>query len=152
MIFRTAEDAEQRVVIFGRNGIELVIVALGAGNREAEETAAGDVHAIVLELGAIGVKCQAGLILFGIFFRQLVAGDLGFHELIVGHVLVKRADYPVSITEGVGVGLVHGGVELVVGIARDVEPVAAPALAIMRGSQQAVDYVGEGILRFIAHE
>ena len=53
------EDALQRVVILLRNRIELVVVALRAGHRQAEEAARGRIHAIVLHLRAQRVEAQA---------------------------------------------------------------------------------------------
>jgi hypothetical protein len=56
------------------------------------------------------------------------------------------------IAESVGVRLFGGGVELVVGVARDVEPVAAPALAVAGRGEKAVDNLGEGVGRAVGEE
>ena len=58
--FGACEDAEQRIVVLGWDGIEFMIVALGAGDGEAEESTSGGIDAIVLELGAEGIEAEAG--------------------------------------------------------------------------------------------
>ena len=61
-----------------------------------------------------------------------------------GSVLVKRLDHVVAIAPGIrkDVVFVHAGR---VGIARDIEPVPAPTLAILRRGEQPVDDLREGI-------
>src|SRR5262245_19288243 len=108
-----------------------MVVALGAGHGQRQETAAGRVYTVVLEFGAIGVKRQPGLILLSVLVRQQVARDLGFHEHVVRHVFVEGADYPVAIAERIGERLILSGVELIVGVARYIEPIAPPALAVV---------------------
>src|SRR6185369_4456444 len=49
---RAFEDAAQRIIISRRNRIELVIVAAGAGDGQAEECLAEDVDAAVHLFGA----------------------------------------------------------------------------------------------------
>ena len=64
--------------------------------------------------------------------RQQVAGDVFDHELVEGQVGVEGADDVVAVAPGVG----DVEVELVavrLGVADQVEPVAAPALAVVRG-------------------
>ncbi len=69
---------------------------------------------------------------------QLVAGELLFHELVVGLVVVEGGDDVVAIAPGVGARAV-GVVAVAIGIAREVEPAAAPALAVLRRGEQAID-------------
>ncbi len=52
MQFGVIEDAEERVEIFGGDGIILMVVAGGASNCQGHESASGGVNAIVLKLGA----------------------------------------------------------------------------------------------------
>ncbi len=47
-IFGARDDAGQTVVIFGGNGIELVVVAAGTRDRQAEKAAAQRVDAVVV--------------------------------------------------------------------------------------------------------
>ena len=142
------EDAEQRVIIGLRNGIELMVVALRAGDGEAEEAAGGGVHAIILHFRTQGVKAQAGDVL--VFIGKLIARDLCPDESVVGHVGIEGVDDPVAVAERVGVRLILGGVQLIVRITRDIEPVTAPALPVTRGCEQRINHFREGIGRFVA--
>jgi hypothetical protein len=69
--------------------------------------------------------------------REHVAGHLVDHELIETHVAVERADDPITIRPD-DARLVFF-IAIRVRIPRDVEPVPAPALAVVRGSEQTVD-------------
>jgi hypothetical protein len=81
---------------------------------------------------------------------KLVRCNLLEQELIVGQVLVERADDPVAVGVGVGVApLLLEDVALGVGVAGDVEPVAAPALAVARRREEAVDHFRKRTRRFI---
>ena len=68
-----------------------------------------------------------------------VAGELRHEETIVRQILVDCLHYPVAIAPGVGVRNHRGAAEIVFTIAGDVEPVAAPVLAEMRGGQESGD-------------
>ena len=82
---------------------------------------------------------------------QLVAGDLFLDEAVVGLVGVEGLDDVVAIAPGVGARLV--GLEAVgLGVAGEVEPVAAPALAVVRRGEQAVDELLEGVGRWSARK
>ena len=133
-----------------------MIVALGALDGEAEDALADGVHAVEhgfhAELFGIDaaflvdhrVAQEAGgddLILRGM--RQQIAGDLLDDELVVRQVAVERVDDPIAIEpdeprlvlfEAVGIG-----------IARRVEPEPAPALAVMRRGEQAIDLLLVGV-------
>ena len=87
--------------------------------------------------------------------RDRVGGELLVDEPIEAEVLVERPDDVIAI--GVGeradpVVAEHQHAVLGVGVAGDVEPVAAPPLAVMRRSQQAIDDPGEGIRRPVVFE
>ena len=87
----------------------------------------------------------------GIVGGDLVAGELEPDELVVGHVAVQGLDDPVAIPPGVGPGLVE--LEAVgVGVARQVEPVLRPALAVVRAGQQTIDDRLVGIRRAVGEE
>jgi len=60
-----------------------------------------------------------------------VPGDLGLDEDIVGKVPVESLHHPVPVAIGVGVGIVPGVVEPVVGITCHIQPVAPPALPVV---------------------
>ena len=112
-----------------------MVVAFRAADRQTQEGLARDVGTILLILRAHAVEAERGQQLLPALGGdgELVGGDLGPDEVVVGHVVVERPDNAVSEAESVGVGLVRDDVELVVGIARQVEPVAPPAFAVARG-------------------
>ena len=56
---RAGEHAVQRVVIGGRDGVELVVVATGAGDGQAEEAAADDIDLVVDHVMAVAVEHPA---------------------------------------------------------------------------------------------
>ena len=85
----------------------------------------------------------------GVVVHDQVGGDLQLDEAVVGHVVVESGDDPVAVTVGVGVRLDAEGVRLVLGVAGDVEPVPAPALAVMRTGQHTIDDPGKGVRRMI---
>ena len=70
--------------------------------------------------------------------KQHVAGHLFLDEPAVRLVLVERPDHVIAVRPGVGARLV---LVVAVGVAvmDHVEPVPAPALAVVRAGQQAVD-------------
>ena len=146
------EDAEQRVVVLGGNGVELVVVALRALYGEAEEPASGSVDAIVLELRTEAVERQARDKIRILAAFKEISGDLRLHEPVVRHVVVESLNDPIAIAVSVRIGFHLRRVQLVVRIAGDVEPIAAPALAIARGREQVVDDLGERIRRFVLNE
>ena len=102
-----AEDAQQGVVILRGDGVELVVVAAGAGHRgrlerlgervdlvvRHVEADLGEVDAVVVGDLAEPIEGRADHRLVDPFrgvqarLRQQVAGDLLAHELVVGHVV-----------------------------------------------------------------
>ena len=133
-----------------RNGIELVIVAAGASQGESEERrpcradAIDDrVDAVLLEIDSAllidhRVAMEAGrdqLVVGRV--RQEVAGDLLDHEAIERHVVVQGIDHPVAVAPDRAIPV--DGVAVRVGVAGDVKPMPAPALAVVRGLQQPLD-------------
>ena len=153
-IAATGENTVERVVVGGGDGVEFVVVAARAGEREAEHAAAEGVNAVVedelrclevaLETAADGQeseRAQIGFLLGG----QTVGGDLFEDETVERAVAVEGLDDVVAV--GVGernAALAVGGFFRGVGIARDVEPVAAPALAVFGAGEELVDEGGEG--------
>ena len=87
----------------------------------------------------------------GIVRRDFVAGELLLDELRVRLVAVERPDDVVAVAPGVrpiGVLLVAVGF----GVAHQVEPVAGPALAVVRAGEQAIDQLLVGVGRSVVHE
>ena len=91
-----------------------------------------------------------------VFAGQEVAGDLVADELVVRQVAVEGVDHPVAVAPGVGAVHLRAGGEDTrverVGVAGEVEPVAAPALAVSRRRQQAIHDLGEGVRRLVFEE
>ena len=143
----TFENAEEGVVVFCGDGIEFMIVTLGAADGEAEHGARRDIEAVVIVF-ADGLEAERGQVVAG----HLVGGDLGFEEGVVGEVLIEGLDDPVAIAPGVGVGIVVAGTLLAVGIAGEIEPEAGPAFAVMGRGEEAVDNFGEGGGRAVGEE
>ena len=127
-----------------------MVMALRARHRQAQEASRGRINTVVLHFRAQCVESQTSQIF--IFFRQLIARDLRLHERVVRHVGIEGSNYPVAIPERIGVGLVLGRVQLVVGIPRDVQPVPPPAFAITGRREQSVDHSGKRIRRLIPHK
>ncbi len=80
--------------------------------------------------------------------HQLVAGQLLHDELVERLVSIESANHVIAIAEGLGPGNVLLVKALRVCVARHVEPVASPTLAVVRRGQQAIDepFVGVGRL------
>ena len=132
------QEGEHPVVLFLRERVVLVVVALGALDRQAEDALADGVHPVEHRLHAelLGVDAallvdhrvaeEAGgddLVLRRV--RQQVAGDLLDDELVVRQVAVERVDDPVAVEPDLPrlVLLVAVGV----GVAGRVEPDAGPS-------------------------
>ena len=155
------EEGLEAVVILVLDGVVLVVVALGATGGEAEEDAAdgaGDVVEEVLAklLFAVGVGFPRGEaeealgddfvgLAGGLFAAVFVAGDLFLDEEVIGLVGVEGADDVIAVAPGGGAFAVDG--EAVgFGVADEIKPVAAPALAVAGVGEEFVDllFVGGG--------
>ncbi len=149
-ILRVVEKGEELVVIALGDGIEFVSVTLGATHGESQPDRPRGVdpvdHGLDPELFAVraaflvdeGVAVEGGgdpLRLGGV--GKQIARELFDRELIEGEVVVEGLDDPVAERPHVTVAV--DGVSVGVGVAGLVEPVPAPALAVVRGRQQAVD-------------
>lgn len=148
MEFTGVEDALEGVEITSGDGIEFMVVTLSAGDSKTEEAAGEGINALILHFGGEGKEAGGGSPLFA----HKVAGDLSFDELVIGQILIEGIDDPVAVAEGVWIGVILSGIELVVGVAGDIEPVAAPAFAIAGGGEQAVDDVFPGTRGAVALE
>ena len=157
------EDAVQRVVILRRDRVELVVVAARARDGQAEETFGHRVDAVVdhvvrvIEPLADRDEAERGEPrVVGFDVRQLVRRELLDDELVVRLVLVERLDHVVAIGPGVGKAVVHPPVVPRaadgVGVARGIEPVAAPALTVGRRGEQALDDFRKSLRRLIAQK
>ena len=82
---------------------------------------------------------------------QLVGGDLFLHEGGVGLVAIERLDHPIAIAprgDEEVVGLEARGV----GVAHQIEPGTAPALAVARRREKAIDQFFVGIGGLVVDE
>ncbi len=147
-----------------------MVVAAGAGDGEAEEATGDSVDALVAFVGAaldrLGLIPDPGgaaeearaleVVGGGVRVHQ-VAGELHLDKLVVGKVVVDLFDDPVAVDPGaverhVATAAGIEAADVVVAVAGHVEPVAAPALAIGRRGEEAVDDLGEGLGRGVLFE
>ncbi len=157
------QEREEAVILLLRDRVELVRVALGALDRQAEDALADRLHPVEHRLHAelLGVDApllvdhrvaeearRDDLILGGI--RELVPGDLLDDEAVVGEVAVEGVDDPVAIEPDVPRLVLLEPVA--VGVPGRVEPVPPPALAVMGARQEALDHLLVGILVPIGDE
>ena len=163
-----SEDASERVVVLGQDRVELVVVAASASDGQAQHGLRDHFDLLVVH-----VVEHARLVLLGDRFgaerekagsddalavhairivrRQQVAGNLLAHEPVVGHVVVERVDDVVAVLPCVGVPVilvVAGGV----GVAGDVQPVPAPALAVQRGGEEPLDHSLVSLRRIVVEK
>ena len=138
------------VIFLLLDGIEFVVVAPSALHRQAEERGGGCVDRVLKP----SIKVVGGIVRFVVpsagpnhaggddslfrAIRQLVTGQLFGDEAGVGHVVIQRVDYPVTVTPYVRFEFVP---LVAVGLRKsdEIEPVTSPAFALTRGRQQAVD-------------
>ena len=128
-----------------------MIVAAGASERETGEnrthgvgnviqdflTSLQQVSGIALvRIVAIECRGQSGIEITG---PKLIARNLLTDETVIRLVLIERTDHIVAVTPDVGASFV--GLEaLALGVARQVQPVPGPSLAIVRRLQEPIDY------------
>src|SRR5207302_7575818 len=100
-------------VIARRNRIELVVVAAGAGNGQAQQTTGYRVNAIIERLGfRLGDAVRIAAV-GGVQWSQnqkargdcrlaseQVTGNLLLDELIIGKIAIERLNDPIAITIG----------------------------------------------------
>ena len=147
---RVVEDREELVVFAVLDRVEFVVVTLCATDGEAEKRGAKRAHAIHHRLDAkllgvdaaflvdLGVAVEAG----GNFLvrgraGQEITAELIDDKLIVGLVAIQRRDDPVAVFPNLA-GRVDG-VAVGIGVARDIEPRARPAFAVVGRVEQARD-------------
>ena len=148
------EGGADTVIVFGRDGVELMVVATGAVDRQSEESAARRGDHVVERGGAddlLGGDVLVAHVVIrtsheeratdldrGVELAEHVTGEVLAHELVEGLIVVQRADDVVA--ERVEVIDDEVTLEAVAfAEADDVEPVATPVFAVTRGGQQAVD-------------
>ena len=163
---RVAEGVEVReelVVVLLRNGVELVVVALGAAKGEPEHGFAERFHAVGVVVHE--VLGGDGAALVGVHVvaleargdelavrgrREQVPGELLHHELVVGQVVVEGLNDPVPPEPEVASAV--DGETVRVGVTRGVEPVEGHAFPEVRAREQARDELRVGLRVLVAHE
>ena len=142
----TPQDAVKGVVIGLGDGVEFVVVAPGARDGQPHQPARDGVDAVVddvvdvpHEVAADGQEPEGrqGLLVLEV---EPVGRNLFRHEPVERQVAVERPDDVIPVGPRPRVLLpLEEDVPLVVGVPGHVEPVPAPALAVVGGGQQAID-------------
>ncbi len=91
----------------------------------------------LFEVGGAEAEEAEGDAILRLGVGQEIGGKLAQHEAIIRHVLVQGLHHPVAVEVGI-----LGGVEPVggfIGKAREIEPMACPALAVVRAAQGFID-------------
>ena len=166
---RARENPGHRVVVGLRDGIEFVIVAPRASEREAHRGAAQRVHLIInaVELELLGVPLvqihraerehSGGDDLFLAILRILrveqIARDLLGEKFVERFVRIERINHVIPVPPRIWERHIARPAHRV-RIARDIEPVTPPSLAERRRPQQPVhDFCERLVVRgFVAHE
>ena len=165
-IVRVIEERHHLVELLLREGVEFVVVALGAANGGAEEGGADGCRAVNLDVPVVlfgvhtafrikhRVSEEAGgdlLLLGGV--RQHVTRNLLEGELVERHVAIQCLDDPVAIRP-------HGAarvffVAVGVCVPRQIQPHTSPAFAVVVGGEQAIHHslvrIGAHIFRESVH-
>ncbi len=152
------EERPETVEILLRDRVELVVVALGAVHRQAEERLGSVLDrflqpAIAIENEVLPSQ-EAGrpqpIRVGGV---QLVGGQHLADHLVVPLVSVEAFGDPVAPVPDMLLAVAHLGAQAPpVGIAPDIHPVPAPALAVLRRRQQPIHDLLVGIRRVVGDE
>ena len=157
------QEREELVILALRNRVELVIVALTAVDGQAEPRFADGVHPVNHGFGAELFRLDAAfLIQHGVSQKtggnalvecwvwQQIAGELFEGEFIEWQVAIERLDDPVAIRPDRTRGVLF--VTVRVRVARGIQPLPPPTLAIVGRSEQSFDEVIVSVRRFVADE
>ena len=105
---------------------------------------------------ANGEKAEGGKVLrIRLRGRQPVGGNLFENETVVRLVLIETADDIVAVGPGEGIKVVlvvAARLALGVAVARHVEPVPTPALAVMRRGEQPFHHLCKRVWRMVVDE
>ena len=163
------QDPKGGVVVGGRDGVELVVVAAGTGHRQALRGLEQHVDLVVdlIGPGLDGIRrgiehlpkpVHAGgnwidkvCPVAGQARGQQVAGDLLLQEQVVRQVRVEGFDDVVAIAPRVQLVVVEL-VPVRLRPANQIQPVPAPTLAVARGLQKSGDHTVERSGSIVGHE
>ena len=84
--------------------------------------------------------------------HHLVTGELFANELIPGQILVEGVHYIITITPGPGAFGIFFIIALRIRVACDIQPMPAPAYAVLRRGEQTIDQLGVGVGRLVGDE
>ena len=156
-LFLGVEEGGELVELFLADGIVLVVVALRAAHREAHPHGAqgcGAIqHLFVAELLRVGAAFAIGERIaveaggdqgIEIALGEQVAGKLLDGELVEGQIAIQRVDDPLAVAPRPGARAIFF-VAIAIRVARQVEPVARPLLAVVRGIEQPVHIALVGV-------
>jgi len=139
-----------------------MIMATSARHREPKQAARHGVDAIVdhvvnivVEHPAERQKPERGQARRVHSRLDKISGELLLDKAIKRHILVEGANDVVAKCIGERphpIVAVHEHAIFGVGVAGNVEPMPAPALAVPRRSQQPIDDSGEGVGRFVSNK
>ena len=137
-------------------------MAPGAGNRKAKECGASR-RDKVIHL----IRTRPGVVFDNVFRpsrqvarrderswvagSQLIPGKLMLKKCVVRHVLIEGIDDPVAVPPGIWsvfIAFKAAGVC----VADDVQPVASPALAVLRAGEEAIDNLWPSIRTAVLFE
>ena len=157
------DERKHPVVLLLRERIELVVVTLGALDGEAQHALADGVHAVEHRIHAELLRIDSAFLVDhrvaqkaggdNLFLRrvwQLIARQLLDDELIVRQVAVQRVDHVIAVEPNLAALVLFETVG--VRVTRGIEPLPAPALAVVRRTEQALDCCLVSILRLVGEE
>jgi len=168
-VFHPVEDGLDAEVVLLRYRVELVGMAAGTVERQAEEGLADDAdHVLHLLLARDGTLRGVGL---GIpcpipgaadehargddavagHRLENIAGELFLHEAVVGLVVVEALDDVIAVVPGAVAWMVVFE-PFALGVADDVEPVPPPAFAVVGRGEEVIDNAFVGCFRGIGRE
>ena len=168
-VLHPVEDGLDAEVVFLGHRVELVGMAAGTVERQAEEGLADDAdHVLHLLLARDGTLRGVGLSIASpipgaadehargddaVAGHRLenIAGELFLHEAVVGLVVVEALDDVIAVVPG-AVAWVVVFEPFALGVADDVEPVPPPAFAVVRRGEEVIDNALVGSIRRIGHE
>ena len=164
------QESEQCVVVPLRNGVELVVMAAGAGYRQSKKGFAQHIDSVVESFDFILAQVNRGILLLteegpsggkDRFIgaggriqpgsRQQVAREVLCNQLRVGNILVEGPDEVVPIVEGIGDEKV-GFMTARFGVVHQVHPMPGPAFAETGRGQKSIHLPGMGCRSFVVDE
>lgn len=171
------KDGAQGVVVSLEDGVVFVIVALGTSDGESEQSAGDDFEGFCDDgfacgglvggwytCGSVGNHseesggdeffCEGGFCaeVFEVGACHFITGELFFDKQVEGFIGIERADDVIAVVVGPWADGIGVGVAVAVGVSCEIEPMAAPVFAVVRGGEIALDHAGIGVRSGIGEE